>query len=110
MTEKNKELRSIVVKVENLCVSCLRHQPTEDADCEMELVKALSKIADMVGRFAGMSVIEAYDITWETDGESVDLPTSAKMIVDGAPEPDGIVDKLSDEFGWLVKGFKWRYV
>lgn len=110
MTDKNKELRALVTKIENTCTACLRGQPHGDEDCERMLVKTLAKIADMTSEFAGMVEIEVYDLDWETDGERVKLPKSVKMIVYANPDIDNeaVANQLSDEYGWLVKGFLWR--
>ena len=43
------------------------------------------------------------NITWETDGEVVDLPTEVE--VDDDLDEDEIADYLSDEYGWLVESF-----
>lgn len=50
------------------------------------------------------------DISWETDGESVDLPDEVlftNRADDVAPDEEIISDFLSDKFGWLVKSFKF---
>ena len=112
MTDRNRELRALVTKVENACTSCLMGQPHDDDDCERMLVKTLSNIADMTGEFAGMAEIEIYDIDWDIDGEDVGLPRSVRMMVyasHGVNE-DMLSDELYDEYGWLVNGFKWRRI
>lgn len=110
MTNKNKELRSLVTRIENACTACLRSQPNEDDDCERELTKTLSNIANMVSGYAGLVEIEIYDIDWDTDGEDVDLPKSVKKMVHDydIENDDDIVDMLSDEYGWLVNSCNWR--
>lgn len=55
MTDRNKELRALVTKIENTCTACLRGQPHGDDDCERMLVKTLMKIADMTSEFAEWS-------------------------------------------------------
>ena len=44
------------------------------------------------------------DITWETDGLDVDLPTELDIPIDVADD-DKISDYLSDEYGYLVVGY-----
>lgn len=55
--------------------------------------------------------IRIYDITWDTDGENVDLP--AEVLLD--PVKEGMTDIaeegadwLSDRFGWCVKDFSFE--
>jgi hypothetical protein len=48
--------------------------------------------------------VKAVEIEWETDGESVDLPTEVELPSD--LDEDEVADYLSDKFGWLVKGFE----
>jgi len=43
-------------------------------------------------------------IVWDTDGESVDLPTETTVEVENA---DRIADTLSDKFGWCVTAFQY---
>lgn len=43
------------------------------------------------------------NILWDTDGESVDLPTEVD-IIDNIDE-DEVADYLSDEYGYLVESF-----
>lgn len=52
-----------------------------------------------------MSKPRQVDVTWDTDGEEVDLPTRVTIPEDVTDE--GIADYLSDEYGWLVEG--WSY-
>ena len=46
------------------------------------------------------------NITWETDGEEVDLPTEVDL-PNGIElnDDDAINDYLSDTYGWLVIGW-----
>lgn len=46
----------------------------------------------------------AYDIDWETDGYEIELPTQVR--IPNNVEEDYIADYLSDEYGYLVNGFK----
>lgn len=41
------------------------------------------------------------DIDWETDGEHVDLPVDCDI---AAPDEDEAVNRLSDKYGWLIRG------
>ena len=43
-------------------------------------------------------------IVWDTDGESVDLPTETTVEVENT---DRIADTLSDKFGWCVTAFQY---
>jgi hypothetical protein len=43
-------------------------------------------------------------VTWETDGESPDLPEEVE--IPGDIEEEGISDFLSDSYGWLVLGWE----
>ena len=47
--------------------------------------------------------LEITDIDWETDDEDVDLPAS--VLVPSSIVEDEIADYLSDEYGFLVKGY-----
>ena len=50
----------------------------------------------------------AYEIFWDTDGESVpQLPSES--VVD-ADSPDDIADALSDRFGFCVHGLKYEEI
>jgi hypothetical protein len=43
------------------------------------------------------------NITWETDGEEVDLPTEVDLPNGIEPDDDDAInDYLSDTYGWLV--------
>jgi len=54
-----------------------------------------------------------YNITWDTDGEDVDLPTEVEVSLRGDYSDEEISDEgadwLSDEFGWLVDGLNWDW-
>ena len=47
--------------------------------------------------------LEITDIDWETDDEDVDLPAS--VLVPSSVVEDEIADYLSDEYGFLVRGY-----
>ena len=49
-------------------------------------------------------LVKVSGINWETDGEEVDLPVCATVEVNDDADDDEIVDALSDEYGWLIKG------
>ena len=53
-----------------------------------------------------MKVTRVYDITWETDGEEIDLPTEVELPRDFGDDDDAITDYLSDEYGWLVISYE----
>ena len=42
------------------------------------------------------------NITWETDGEEVDLPKEVDLPNGIEPDDDAINNYLSDTYGWLV--------
>lgn len=44
-------------------------------------------------------------VSWETDGESVDLPD--KVDVPITLKDNEIANYLSDKYGWLVKSFSF---
>lgn len=44
------------------------------------------------------------NISWETDGESIDLPS--EVVIPEDVETERIADYLSDKYGWLVKSFE----
>ena len=64
--------------------------------------------------FQGLLNVHIYDIKWDTDGETVDLPTEVDHTFDGyndiADEDlmDEISDWLSDEYGFCHFGFQVR--
>ena len=47
--------------------------------------------------------LEVTDIDWETDDEDVDLPAS--VLIPSSVVEDEIADYLSDEYGFLVRGY-----
>ena len=47
-----------------------------------------------------MGTLYATNIVWDTDGETVELPTSVR--VPQGVEPNDMADMLSDTFGWCV--------
>lgn len=49
-------------------------------------------------------LVKVSGIHWETDGRDIDLPDSVTMDVPDGTDDDEIIDKLSDEYGWLVSG------
>jgi len=51
-----------------------------------------------------MRRIKFTNIVWETDGESVDLPTETTLAVFGDSDA-ALSEALSDEYGWLVLSF-----
>jgi hypothetical protein len=55
--------------------------------------------------------IKFYHINWDTDGEEVDLPEKVSFTVndDFDVENDGS-DLLSDEYGFLVIGYRWKKI
>lgn len=108
MTNVNKELRRIVSDVEALSVQSLHGQPMDDNACQRHLLKTLAKIAELTCNYLGLVEVEAYNISWETDGEDVDLPKSAKVVMHREDVEDFLADRLSEEYGWLVSGLEWR--
>jgi hypothetical protein len=52
------------------------------------------------------------EIDWDTDGETVDLPTEVEidLAAEGITSPrDEIADWLSDRYNWCVNGFSVDY-
>lgn len=109
MTDKNDKMRSILTKVEHICTSSLRNQPQDEKECERLLTKALINVADVVRDFSDLVEIKISDIEWETDGEEVDLPKSIRKFVKD-PDNYAVTHVLSDEYGWLVLGCRWRKI
>ncbi|MCI1053881.1 hypothetical protein MOQ19_10215 [Stenotrophomonas maltophilia] len=50
-----------------------------------------------------MAVFHVYDIVWETDGNTMPLPSGVRVTCDDMRH---VADALSDAFGWLVADFK----
>lgn len=48
--------------------------------------------------------MKLYNIHWDTDGGTVELPT--KMIIPDDTDTDKIADLLSDIHGWCVLSFE----
>ena len=57
----------------------------------------------------GAKTYQFFDIEWDTDGEKVSLPKKVLLTVGKGfkPENEG-ADLLSDNYGWFVKGFKFK--
>jgi hypothetical protein len=79
----------------------------------IDLLNELS-VSDFGGDGGGHSqTVLVYDITWDTDGEDVDLPSEATLDIDGENDEeirDQIADKLSDQTGWCVGSFDFRFI
>lgn len=58
-----------------------------------------------------MKKYQAFDINWETDGEQVNLPSSARFELDDDADPtlEG-ADALSDQYGWLINDFSFKEI
>lgn len=114
MTERNKVLRDKIRTIETLATNCLHTQPEEDDSCEVHLALALAKIAETSADYLGASIVDAYDIVWDTDGndpKALGLPESVRLSVapcDVANLGEQIADMLSDRSGWRVKSCKYR--
>lgn len=57
--------------------------------------------------------INVTEIDWDTDGETVDLPTEVTIDTqaEGMEDPDAeIADWLSDKYGWCVSRFSQEIV
>ena len=48
--------------------------------------------------------IKTTSIKWDTDEHTVDLPQQVEIEVG---HEDEIADKLSDEYGWCIRGLEW---
>ena len=109
MTKENNELRLKVKEAENIAVKFLHSQPEEDKDCNNHLLKALAKIADIVGDYRGMVEVECSDIEWDTDGENIDLPKTVRIMLESSENVGSdVVDRLSDTYGWCIKSLKYK--
>jgi hypothetical protein len=62
----------------------------------------------MTKGYLGLVEVEAFNIEWDTDGEKVDLPETYRLFMQADEVEDGIVDALSDKFGWLIISLGWR--
>lgn len=109
MTEENNELRLKVKAAENIAVKFLHSQPETDEDCKHHLLKALVKIAEIVGDYRGLVEVECTDIVWDTDGEKVDLPQTVRLMLESAENAgDVAVERLSDTYGWCIKSLNFK--
>lgn len=109
MTEENNKLRMKVKEAENIAVKFLHSQPEADEDCNHHLLKALAKIADIVGDYRGMVEVECTDIDWDTDGEKVDLPQTVRIMLESSEDAGEVVaDRLSDTYGWCIKSLNYK--
>lgn len=77
----------------------------------------IDKAYQEVERFKRLNAqinVHIYDIKWDTDGETVDLPTEVDHTFDGYGDitdedlMDEIYDWLSDEYGYCHDGFQVR--
>lgn len=50
-----------------------------------------------------MTIFWVYDIVWDVEGASVELPLEVEIACAGR---ESITDALSDAYGWLVQDFK----
>lgn len=55
-------------------------------------------------------VIKVTDIFWDTDDETVDLPSSVEITDSIDLDSDAIADYLSDKYGFLVEGFNYEAI
>jgi hypothetical protein len=52
-----------------------------------------------------------YDIDYDTDGETVDVPTEMVIELGEDAEPSiDLGDKISDKTGWCVNGFQFHRI
>jgi len=58
-----------------------------------------------------MKKYRAFDINWETDGEEVELPTTAEFELEDDQDPslEG-ADALSEKYGWLINDFDFEEI
>jgi|TARA_B100000287_G_C20365389_1_gene675560 hypothetical protein len=57
--------------------------------------------------------IKTTNIDWDTDNEQVDLPQVVELEIDGDNDEEGpyeIADKLSDEYGWCIRGLAYEII
>lgn len=74
-----------------------------DINCEGKGYTEYECIQEAVEEYKRTHRVKVYDISWETDGEEVDLPT--EVILEMPIPGDEIADTLSDEYGFLIKYF-----
>ena len=109
MTEENNKLRLKVKEAEDIAIKFLNSQPDADEDCNRHLLKALAKIADVVGDYRGMIEVECSDIDWDTDGEKVDLPKTVRIMLESSENAgEEAFEKLSNTYGWCIKSLKYK--
>ena len=55
-------------------------------------------------------IVKFYNISWDTDGESVDIPNEVKLDVDLSSDEIEYygADELSDKYGWCVNSFQFE--
>jgi predicted Abi (CAAX) family protease len=52
-----------------------------------------------------------FDIDYDTDGETVELPQELTLELDDDADPSlELADAISDKTGWLVNGFQFEVV
>lgn len=112
MTKENQKLRDSVKEIEVTAANGLASQPDDDDKCKLHLMRSLTKIADIAAPYAGMVEVEMYDIEWDVDDEFVDvgLPNTVRMFVYQEDVPNGLADRLSDEYGYCVNNLSYRRV
>ena len=112
MTKENQKLRTMVKEVEVTAANGLASQPDDDDKCKLHLMRSLTKIADIAAQYAGMVEVEMHDIEWDFDDKFVDaeLPHTVRMFVYQEDIPNGLADRLSDEYGYCVKCLNYRRV
>ena len=64
------------------------------------------------------TIINVYNINWETDGKEVELPSKYQLYIsdenynecvdDEVLMNDYISDKLSNKFGWLINDYDYK--
>lgn len=109
MTKENNKLRLKIMKTEEIALNALHSQPEGDEDCNHHLLKALAKMAEVVGDYRGLIEVECTKIVWDTDGEKVDLPSTVRIMLDASENVGEVVaNVLSDKFGWCVKKLDYR--
>lgn len=109
MTKENNKLRLKIMKVEEIALNALHSQPEGDEACNHHLLKALAKMAEVVGDYRGLIEVECVKIVWDTDGEKVDLPSTVRIMIDASENVgEAAADALSEKFGWCVKKLDYR--
>jgi len=80
---------------------------TDNGDCIVDMESVYEDLRhnsdDILKKYIGEKITCIVSgIEWDTDGEEVDLPSEVSIEVEDDDSDDDILDKVSDEYGWLI--------